>query len=359
MDPTIFRILVINPGSTSTKVAVYDNEKSIFEHVIRHKKQEIAGYDSIIEQHDFRKKVILDMLERFEINYSRLNAVIGRGGLMKPIQGGTYRINERMLEDLHSSAYGQHASSLGGILAHEISELLHIQGFVVDPVVVDEMEELATISGLPEIRRKSLFHALNQKAVARRAAAQLGKAYENCNLIVAHMGGGISVGAHRQGQVVDVNNALDGEGPFSPERSGTLPVLNLVKLCFSGTYTEKEMMKKVTNDGGLMAYLGTNDGKIVSNMIRLENEKALLVYEAMAYQVAKEIGSCSVVLCGQVDGIILTGGLAYDKVFVNWIEQRVSYIAPVLHYPGEDEMIALAQGALRVLRGQEQPKQYA
>lgn len=355
---TIYRILAVNPGSTSTKVAVYDNEKCIFETVVRHTKEEVYRYENIIDQYDFRRRVILELLDGNEINIQKLSAVVGRGGLMKPIQSGTYQVNERMLADLRSSAYGQHASSLGGIIAYEIASGLNIPSFIVDPVVVDEMDPHAKITGMPEIERKSLFHALNQKAVARRAADQLGRPYGDLNLIVAHMGGGISVGAHRRARVVDVNNALDGEGPFSPERTGGLPVGDVIRMCFSGRYTEREMMRKIVGQGGLMAYLGTNDGRVVESMIQLGSEEAQNIYYAMAYQVSKEIGAMAAALKGRVDAVVLTGGLAYDERFTGWIEEHIGTIAPVLKYGGEDEMIALAEGALRVLRGQEAAKEY-
>lgn len=354
----VFRLLIINPGSTSTKIAIYDNEKPVLEETLRHSTEELAKYERIYDQYEFRKNIILETLNEKGINLTKLSAVVGRGGLLKPIDGGTYRVNERMLEDLKVGVLGEHASNLGGILAHEIASQLNIPAFIVDPVVVDEMEDVARISGMPELERKSIFHALNQKAVARRAAKELGKNYNEVNLIVAHLGGGVSVGAHKKGRVVDVNNALDGEGPFSPERTGGLPVGDLVKLCFSGKYTLEEMKKKIKGNGGLVAYLGTNDAREVVKMIKNGDKKAELVYKAMAYQVAKEIGSLAAVLEGKVDGIILTGGIAYDKEFTQWIIDRVSFIAKVFVYPGEDEMIALAEGGLRVLRGEEEAKEY-
>lgn len=354
----VYRLLIINPGSTSTKIAIYDNEKPVLEETLRHSTKELAKYEKIYDQYEFRKNIILETLNEKGINLTKLSAVVGRGGLLKPIDGGTYKVNERMLEDLKVGVLGEHASNLGGILAHEIASQLNIPAFIVDPVVVDEMEDVARISGMPELERKSIFHALNQKAVARRAAKELGKAYNEVNLIVAHLGGGVSVGAHKKGRVVDVNNALDGEGPFSPERTGGLPVGDLAKLCFSGKYTLAEMKKKIKGNGGLVAYLGTNDAREVVKMIQNGDKKAELVYKAMAYQVAKEIGSLAAVLEGKVDGIILTGGIAYDKEFTKWIIDRVSFIAKVFVYPGEDEMIALAEGGLRVLRGEEEAKEY-
>ncbi|QZY55591.1 butyrate kinase [Crassaminicella profunda] len=352
------RILTINPGSTSTKIAVFDNEKSILETTLRHSAEEINQYEKIYDQYEFRKQVILDTLNENGINITKIHAVVGRGGLLKPIMGGTYKVSEKMLEDLRLGVLGEHASNLGGILANEIAKQLDIDAFIVDPVVVDEIDDIARISGMPELERKSIFHALNQKAVARRAAKEFGKKYEEGNFIVAHMGGGVSVGAHQCGKVVDVNNALDGEGPFSPERSGGLPVGDLAKLCFSGKVTIEEVKKKIKGKGGLVAYLGTNDGREVGKMIEDGDKKAEVVYKAMAYQIAKEIGSCGAVLKGEVDAVILTGGIAYDKEFVRWIQDRVSFIGRVIVYPGEEEMIALAQGGLRVLRGEEQAKEY-
>ncbi|MBS3995401.1 MAG: butyrate kinase [Alkaliphilus sp.] len=354
----VFRILAINPGSTSTKIAIFDNEKSVLEIVLRHSTEEINQYARISDQYEFRKNVILDNLNENGINITKLSAVVGRGGLLKPIEGGTYAVGDRMLEDLKVGVLGEHASNLGGILANEIAKQLNIPAFITDPVVVDELDDIARISGMPEIPRISIFHALNQKAVARCAARELGKSYSSCNVIVAHLGGGISVGAHKQGKVVDVNNALDGEGPFSPERTGGLPIMDMAKMCFSGNYTEAEIKKMLKGNGGLVAYLGTNDGREVGKMIQEGDKYAELIYKAMAYQVAKEIGSCAAVLKGKVDTIVLTGGIAYDKDFVKWVSDRVSFIAPIAIYAGEEEMTALAEGALRVLRGEEEAKIY-
>lgn len=354
----VFRILAINPGSTSTKIAIYDNEKEVFETTLRHSNEEIDKYDKITDQYDFRKDVILTALSENGINLTKLSAVVGRGGLLKPIKGGTYAVNNQMVEDLHAAQMGEHASNLGGMIAHEIANQLNIPAFIVDPVVVDELEPVARVSGMPEIPRVSIFHALNQKAVARRYAKESGKPYDSLNLIVAHLGGGISVGAHHNGRVVDVNNALDGEGPFSPERTGGLPIGDLAKLCFSGKYSHADIKKMIKGKGGLVAYLGTNDGRDVVKMIENGDENAKLIFEAMAYQVAKEIGSCAAVLKGNVDAIILTGGLAYGEMLTNWIKSRVSFISEVVIYPGEDEMSALAQGGLRVLRKEEEAQLY-
>lgn len=354
----VFRLLVINPGSTSTKIAIFDNEKPVMETTLRHTNEELAPYKTVADQFEFRKNVILDTLNANGINITKLNAVVGRGGLLRPMEGGTYNVNDVMLKDIKLAAMGQHASNLGALIAYEIAEQLNIPSFIVDPVVVDELADIARISGMPEIERISIFHALNQKAVARRAAKDLGKPYEELRLIMAHLGGGISVGAHINGRVVDVNNALDGEGPFSPERTGSLPVGGLVKLCYSGKYTIDELKKKIAGKGGLTAYLGTNDGREVEAMIQKGDKKAELIYQAMAYQIAKEIGAIATVLEGKVDLICFTGGLAYDKTLIGWIKERVEFIGDIKVYPGEDEMIALAEGGLRVLRGEEQAKEY-
>ncbi len=352
------RILAINPGSTSTKIAIFDNEKEVFEETLRHSAEKIHTFEKIYDQYDFRKQVILDVLNEKGINLTKLDAIVGRGGLLKPIEGGTYRVTDKMVEDLKVGVLGEHASNLGGILAKEIADQLNIPAFIVDPVVVDEMQEVARLSGMPELKRKSIFHALNQKAVARRGASELGKDYDASNLIVVHMGGGVSVGAHRKGKVVDVNNALDGDGPFSPERTGGLPIGDFAKLCFSGKYTLAEMKKKVKGKGGLVAYLNTNDGRDVVEMIENGDKNAELIFKAMAYQIAKEVGACAAVLKGDVDAIILTGGLAYGEMFVKWIQESIEFISKVLVYPGEDELGALVGGGLRVLNGEEEAKIY-
>ena len=352
-----FNILAINPGSTSTKIAFFQDEKQVFKESLHHPKEELEKYEKIVDQYEFRLGVILNFLQEKKIE--KLDAVVGRGGLLKPIPGGTYRVNEAMLHDLRIGLQGEHASNLGGILAHEIAKKYGAEAFIVDPVVVDEMEPIAKISGLPEIVRRSIFHALNQKAVARLAAKDLGKSYDEVNLIVVHLGGGISVGVHRKGRVVDVNNALNGDGPFAPERAGGLPVWDAMKLALSGKYTEAELKKKLAGKGGVVAYLGTNNMKEVEERVKAGDGEARLIFEAMAYQVAKEIGADATVLKGEVDAIVLTGGLAYSELFVGWIKERVSFIAPVMVYPGEDEMRALAFGALRVLRGEEEAKEYS
>ena len=352
------RILTINPGSISTKIGVFDHEISIFEKIIRHEAEKIHSFANIIDQYQFRKNAILETLDNEGINLSKLSAVCGRGGLLRPIEGGTYAVNDLMLKDLKSGYAGQHASNLGGIIAYEIASGLNIPAYIVDPVVVDELAPIARISGFSLIERKSIFHALNQKAVARRVAKELGREYSELNLIVAHMGGGITVGVHQQGRVVDVNNGLHGDGPFSPERAGTVPAGDLIALCFSGEHYREEIMKRLVGQGGLVGYLGTNDAIEVNNRIAAGDKKAELILDAMAYQVAKEIGSCSTVLSGRVDAIVLTGVLAYGTGFVKRISDRINWIADVIVHPGEDELQALAEGALRVLRGEEEVKIY-
>jgi len=354
------RILAINPGSTSTKVAVFDDLKEVFAKNIKHSVEELAPYKKIIDQYNFRRDVIVKELAAANIPLSSITAVVGRGGLVKPIPSGVYRVNEALLADLKAERMGEHASNLGAFIAREMAGVIgpNTEAFIVDPVVVDEMDDIARLSGIPEIPRISIFHALNQKAVARRYAREKGYKYEDLNLIVAHMGGGVSVGCHKKGRVVDVNNALDGEGPFSPERSGGVPVGQMVRLCFSGKYTLENVMKKIKGGGGLVAYLGTNDALIVEERVKKGDKEAELVYRAMAYQISKEIGALAAVLNGRVDVIILTGGIAYDKMFVGWITERVSFIAPIAVYPGEGEMVALAEGGYYALKGELPIREY-
>lgn len=353
-----YRVLVLNPGSTSTKVGVFDNDKLIVERNIAHSSNDLKEFSTITEQIPFRKNTILQVLEEEEIDLTTIDAFCGRGGLLRAIPGGTYAIDKEMLNDLQIGYNGQHASNLGGILVYEIGEQLDKPSFIVDPVVVDELEEIARITGLKEIRRKSIFHALNQKAVARRFAEEKQVSYENINVIVAHLGGGITVGAHKNGRVIDVKNGLDGEGPFSPERAGSLPTGELIELCFSGKYTRQEIDRFIVGNGGLMNYFQTNDARDVVKLIQSGDKEAEIIFSAMAYQVAKEIGALSVVLQGKMDGIILTGGLANNDLFIQKIIERVSWLGEVTIYPGEDELPSLAAGALRVLTGQEQAKVY-
>lgn len=350
-------ILVINPGSTSTKIALFQNEECILSDNLSHSLGKIKKYDTIYEQKDMRESIIMKWLEEKGVNLHKLSAIVGRGGLLRPMPGGTYKVTEKMIEDLKVGYQGQHASNLGGILSYNISKPLNIPAFIVDPVSVDEFLEESRISGMPEIERRSLVHALNIKAVTRRVCNKIHKDFYNSSYVVAHLGGGISISPVKNGKILDANNANE-EGPFSPERTGTLPVGDLIKIAYSNKYTYKELKKKIIGEGGLIGYLGTNDGRIVDKMIEEGNEKAKLILEAMAYQIAKEIGAMATILKGDIDAIILTGGLAYNKKLTTWIKERVQFIAKVELVPGEDEMLALAQGALRTLNHEEKAKIY-
>ncbi|MCK5808397.1 butyrate kinase [bacterium] len=354
------RILAINPGSTSTKIAVFENTKQLFLKNIKHSVEELAPFEKIIDQYDFRKDIIIKELVDAGFDIKDLTAVVGRGGLLKPISGGVYRVNAAMLKDLQTSSMGEHASNLGGVIALEIAKNggENIESFIVDPVVVDEMDDLARISGIPELPRVSIFHALNQKAVARRYAEESDKNYNELNLIVVHMGGGVSVGAHKNGRVVDVNNALDGDGSFSPERSGGVPSGQLARLCFSGKYTLPEIQQMLKGKGGLVAYLGTNDAYEVEMRVKDDDKEATAIYRAMAYQISKDVGAMATVLEGKVDQIILTGGVAYDKGFVGWLKQGMGFIADITVYPGEDEMKALANGGYMAIKGSLDVQEY-
>ena len=351
-------ILVINPGSTSTKLGLYKGLEEVFVENITHDADELKDYDKITDQQDLRLSYILDFLEEKEVELGHLSAVVGRGGLLKPIPGGTYEVNEKMIKDLNKGVQGEHASNLGGILAKSIADKVDIPSYIVDPVVVDELQDVARLSGLPEIERASIFHALNQKAVARKYAEDHNKNYENLNLIVAHLGGGISVGIHQDGNVIDVNNALSGEGPFSPNRSGGLPSLDLFEMCYNDNYSYKEIKKKLVGNGGVVAYLGTNDMIEVEDRVEDGDKKAELVFKAMAYQTSKEIASLAPVTNGKIDAIILTGGIAYSDYFVEKVRNSVEFIAPLFTYPGEEELKALAAGAKRVLNDEEEAKIY-
>jgi len=350
--------LIINPGSTSTKIGVFEDETLLFDETLRHSTEEIAQYASIFDQKDFRKNIILSFLKEKDFDINSFDFIVGRGGMLKPIPGGTYACTDALVEDLKVGVMGQHASNLGGILAREIGDSIGVPSFIVDPVVVDELVEEARISGVPELPRVSIFHALNQKAVAKRYAKEIGKKYEDLNLVVVHMGGGVSVGPHKNGKIVDINNALDGDGAFSPERAGAVPVGALVKMCFSGKYTEKEVYKKLVGNGGFNAYVGTNDMRDVEKMINEGDEKADLIRRAFILQMAKDIGSMAAVLDGKVDQIIVTGGIAYDKAVVAGLKEKCEWIAPFTVYPGEDELLALTQGGLRVMNKEEEAMPY-
>ena len=353
-------ILVINPGSTSTKFALFEEENLIFEKSLRHSADELTGFTKITDQFHFRKDMIMKELTERQTNFPEIAAVVGRGGLVKPIESGIYEVNKKMIDDLRNGILGEHASNLGGLIAFEIaSSLPSVKAYIVDPVVVDELDPVARISGHPAIERKSIFHALNQKAVARTYAASVNRKYEEMNIIVVHMGGGISVGAHKKGRVVDVNNALNGDGPFSPERSGGLPSGQLIDLCFSGKYTHHELQSMITGRGGMMAYLGTNDFIEVCARATNGDKDAILIREAIIYQISKEIGAMAAVLEGKVDAIILTGGLAYQLSHVEGIKKMVGFISDVAVFPGEDEIKALAFNGLLALDGKIDIKTYS
>lgn len=352
------KLLIINPGSTSTKIGVFDGEEQVLEETLRHSSEEISQYETIYDQFKFRKDIIINVLQQKDFDIKTLDAVVGRGGMLKPIESGTYKVNENMIEDLKRGVQGQHASNLGGIIANQIGNELNIPAFIVDPVVVDELTDVARISGVPELPRVSKFHALNQKAVAKRYAKESAVKYTDLNLIVVHMGGGVSVGAHKKGKVVDVNNALDGEGPFSPERAGSVPVGALIKMCYSGEFKEEEVYSKIVGKGGYVAYLNTNDARDVLKLMADGDEKAKLYFDAFIYQVSKSVGEMATVLEGNVDRIIFTGGMAYSEKIIEELTKRVGFIAPITAYPGEDELLALAQGAIRVMTGEEEAIEY-
>ncbi len=357
MNPS-FSILVINPGSTSTKLALYENDAISAQKTIRHDSSEFENCVNTLDQQPIRIKYVQEFLREADITKGKLDAVVGRGGLVQPIDSGTYLVNDKMKSDLMDDSASVHASSLGGLIAADIGNIYGVPAYVVDPVVVDEMEPCAKLTGFPGIERKSVFHALNAKASARKCAAELGMQYEDGRFIVAHMGGGITVGAHRYGRVIDVNDGISGEGPFSPERCGAVPLEPIIEMCYSGKLEKPAMMAIVNKRGGMLSYLGTNDLTRVEKMIRDGDEYAALVVDSMAYQVAKEIGAMVAALEGRVDAIVLTGGLAYSVRFTGSIKQRVDQIAKVFTYPGEDEMSALATGALRVLRGTQSVSEY-
>ena len=353
------KILVINPGSTSTKMAVYEDEKPVLLRNISHTAEELSHFDAITEQQDFRRQLILDELKRSNIPL-QFDAVIGRGGLVRPIAGGVYEINQKMLDDtLHGCVMHNHACNLGCLIAHEIAcSIPGCRSFIADPGVVDELSPLARISGSPLMPRICIWHALNQRAIARRYAQEIGKKYEDLNLIICHLGGGISVAAHDHGRAVDANNALDGEGPFSPERAGSLPAADLIRLCFSGKYTEKQLLKRIAGKAGLTAHLGTNNMREILERIKKGDKQAQLIVDAMLYHTAKQIASEGAVLCGRIDAILLTGGMAHSDYIVNELRRRIGFLAPVYIFPGEDEMGALAVNALLVLQGKQETMIY-
>lgn len=352
------KILVLNLGSTSTKLAVYIDEEKDFNVSINHTREDLKGYNNVWEQYNYRNEVILDTLIKNGYEIKDFKVIVTRGGTVKPIQGGIYAINESMIKDMQSGIYGDHPTNVGSKVAYDIGHKYNIPVITLDPPVTDEMWTWSRYSGMPEIERQSSFHALNQKATARKLASDLNKKYEDLNLIIVHLGGGISVGAHKNGKVVDVNNALNGDGPFAPERSGGVPVGELIKLCYSNKYTESEVLKLATGGGGLVAYLGTADALEIEDLIKKGDKLAKEVYESMAYQVVKEIGAMAAALSGQVDAIGFTGSIAKSDKITSFIKERVSFIAPVYLYPGENEMESLAMGALRYIYGEEKVQKY-
>lgn len=351
------KLLIINPGGTSTKTAVFEDEKQVVNLSITHTQKELCGFQRVFDQFDYRRKLILDALAKEKTDLHELSAVVGRGGLTNPVPGGTYRVNGRMLDDLMNAVHGEHPSNLGPALAKSIGDEWGIPSFVVDPVSVDELMPEARISGIAGLERPSWFHALNQKAVARWAAERIGKKYEESNLIVAHLGSGNSIVAHREGRMVDGSGGRT-NGPFSPERSGGLPTYPLVELCYSGRYTHGEMVEKISSTGGLYDYLGTKDTREVEERIERGDEMAELVYNAMIYNVAKEICSYGAVFEGRVDCIVLTGGIAHSRYVADRIRRMTGFLAPLEVVAGEFEMTALALGALRVLNGEEEAGEY-
>lgn len=354
-----FRILAINPGSTSTKIAVYENENPLLVKSIDHPNDELNQFEQISDQFEFRKKSILKTLMQENIALNTIDVIVGRGGLIYPLKSGVYRVNQAMKKDLTDSPFGSHASNLGGLIAADIaSELQNVEAYIADPVVVDEMNDVARVTGLPQFKRRSIFHALNQKAVSRHYAAEVGCCYEDLNIIVAHLGGGVSIGAHDHGRVIDVNNALDGEGPFSPERAGNLPIGDLVNMCFDGKYSRAQIKKMIKGEGGFVALLGSNNTKDAVDNANNGDEFAKNILNAFSYNIGKTIGSMAAVLKGKVDVIILTGGVAHAKMVTDYITGMVDFIAPVKIYPGEDEMKALAINGLMVLQGRLQPQNY-
>lgn len=351
-------LLVINPGSTSTKISWFVGGEERFAQTLSHSTEDLARYPSIASQAPFRRDAIDRFLASHELDSAGLDAVVARGGLLHPLEGGVYAVNDAMVADLESGDYGHHASNLGGILARAIADAVGCPAFIADPVVVDELDDVARLSGLPGLPRRSIFHALNQKSAAREACRRLGLSYESSNLIVAHLGGGVSVGAHRAGRVVDVNNALDGEGPFSPERAGTLPAGQLVTLVLSGEHEEKEIRRMITGRGGLVAHAGTNDVRELIARARDGDETADLVLRSMCYRISREISSHGATLAGSVDAVVLTGGMAHNEEVVSQISARVGFLAEVVVIPGEREMVSLAAAALGALIGEREVRTY-
>ncbi|MEA1964350.1 MAG: butyrate kinase [Candidatus Aerophobetes bacterium] len=353
----IYRILVINPGSTSTRISFFEDKKQIVKRKISHNRKELSRFPSLLDQQEFREKVILKLIKDEGYTVDKFDALAARGGILKPLSSGTYTVNEEMVNYLKYETPVEHPSNLAAIIAYDLSKQYHTPAYIVDPVSVDEFDDVARVCGIPEIQRRSLDHPLNLKAAARRCAKKLGKPYEELNLITVHLGGGISVIAHRKGKMVDGNNTND-EGPFTPGRAGEVPVGALVEAAYSGKYTYKELYSHLVENGGIVAYLGTDNLKEAMRSFEKGEEKARLVLKAMVYQISKEIYAISAVLKGKIDAIAIAGGMAYEAYIVNSIREYISNLALVLIFPGEMEMEALASGALRVLKGEERAKIY-
>lgn len=353
-----FRILTVIPKINATKIAVFHDDKCIYKHTIDHIRSFIDDESFLEEDIDYRKNEIINQLLEAGINMSKLNAVSAIGGMLKPIEGGTYIVTEKMLNDLKRNYSGKHISNLGAIIAKKIASGLNIEAYIVDPPVVNEFIDEATYTGVPSIKRKSIFHALNQKAVARQAAGELNCSYNQVNLIVAHLGFGITIGAHKQGKVIDVNNGLHGDGPFSIERAGTLPLNSLISLCYSKKYNEEELIDKLSFKSGLKAYLRTDDLDSILRQIADSKDEIEPIIKALTYQIAKEIGSMAAVLNGHIDGIVLTGHLAKIERIIDLITEKVSWISDIFVYPGEYDLQAINEGTLRVLRNKEEAKVY-
>lgn len=353
------KILVINPGSTSTKLAIFFNNKLHLEDTIHHEESLTKQYPKIADQKEFRKDIIHLFLDSAKLKIEDFDCIVGRGGLLRPLpRGGTYEVTKEMVDDLIQEKHGSHASNLGAILAYELATKHKKPAYIVDPVIVDELDDLSRVSGLKGIERISIFHALNQKAIAKRYAHEKKRRYEDLTLIVAHLGGGVSIGLHQHGRVVDVNNALGGDGPFSPERAGGLPCFAVIDMCFEKGANKEEIKKKLVREGGLVSYLQTNNGREIANRIEKGDQEALFYVQAMAYQIVKEIGALYFAANGAVDAIILTGGLVYFRDLIDKIKEYIDPIKPVTLYPGEDEMRSLAEGGLRILNKEEKVLQY-
>lgn len=352
------KILVINPGSTSLKIAIFEKDKLILKKIAKHDTNVIRQFKTVFDQLDFRLNIVLDFIKAENINLKDIDIFVGRGGLIRPLESGTYLVNEEMIDDLVSGKYGIHACNFGGIIASRLAKTVNKEAYIVDPVIIDEFDEVARVSGYKGIERHSVFHALNQKAIAKRYSEEHHKIYSDLSLIVAHLGAGISVGWHKQGRVVDVNCALGGDGPFSPERAGDLPIFDLIDLCYANKFTKEEIKNELVTKGGLISYLDTYNGIEISQMIKDGNSEALLYLKAMAYQIAKEIGGLYFVAKGKIDVIILTGGLAYNNHLISFIKEYLPDFINLVIYPGEDEMSALAFGVLRVFEGKEEVKTY-